>query len=220
MSEMMSFKRYLTDNYPRACQLQRDIVEDATVKAALRNNSLDVALVTSWMTHYNLFQGRTTDQRRRVAMRFLRFAKDADKRANLADRKVLQAAYAKLFRALYDEVNRSWMSATSKLLWCIYPDTVAIYDSFVERALIVMQVLDDGLARFPRIGSPPSVKSVEDIAGATAYYLNYSDMVRHLFERHTGTLNKLRKQYNESYPHDIRIIDKMLWMIGSSRKSV
>ena len=92
------------------------------------------------------------------------------------------------------------MSATSKLLWCIYPDEVVIYDSFVERALVVLQCLERDLAGFPRIGVAPTVKQTADIAAAIKHYMNYQDVVRHILKQYAGVLKLLREKNNEPYP--------------------
>lgn len=138
----------------------------------------------------------------------------------MADRNALEGKYSELFTALFFEVNRSWMSATSKLLWCIYPNEVVIYDAFVKRTLVVMQCLDSELARFPRIGVAPPVAHASNIASAVKHYMNYQDMVKNIFERNSALLSELREKHRETYLHDIRIVDKLLWMIGNPKYPV
>ena len=213
----MSFEAYLRSNYATACKMQRDIVKDETMKSMLVRGDQDINLVKSWMRDYGLFQGITTENRDRIANRFLSFSTSARATASVADRKILEEKYSELFKALFLEVKRSWMSATSKLLWCIYPNEVVIYDSFVKRALVVMQCLDNELANFPRIGVVPKVAREKDIELAVKHYMNYQDVVRYIFERNANTLHELREKHKETYPHDIRIIDKLLWMIGNPK---
>ncbi len=43
-------------------------------------------------------------------------------------------------------------------------------------------------------------------------------IVRRLQTQHGQLLHDLRKHHNELYPYDVRIIDKLLWMIGNPRK--
>jgi hypothetical protein len=198
--------------------MQRDNVNDDKMKFMLRSGKPDVELVKRWMRDYALFQGRTTQERERIAKRFLSFLTSARLTANVSDRKFLEESYTELLTALFLEVNRSWVSATSKLLWCIYPDEVVIYDAFVWRALVVMQCLDNELGNFPRIGVAPPVARESDIALAVKHYMNYQDMVKHLCERYSDILRKLREKHKEAYPHDIRIMDKFLWMIGNPNK--
>lgn len=77
-----------------------------------------------------------------------------------------------------------------------------------------MQWLDSELASFPRIGVAPSVAPGSEIALAVRHYMNYQDMVRHISKRNSSTLNELRAKHKEMYPHDIRILDQLLWMVG------
>ncbi|MBI3530707.1 MAG: hypothetical protein HY067_22405 [Betaproteobacteria bacterium] len=185
----------------------------------LRDGPHDAALVTSWMRDYGLFQGITARNRAAIVARFLRFAHAHKATAHNPNEEEIATLYAALFTALHREVPRSWMSATSKLLWCLYPDTIVIYDTFVHRTLIVMQSIDDDLSAFPRVGAPRSIDGEADIVAATTHYMNYQAMVRRLQTRHWQLLRDLRKRYNESYPYDVRIIDKLLWMIGNPREN-
>jgi hypothetical protein len=125
--------------------MQRDIVKDEAMKLMLARGDQDIHLVKSWMRDYGLFQGITTENRDKIANRFLLFATSIRSTTSVADRKILEEKYSELIRVLFSQINRSWVSATSKLLWCIYPDEVAIYDSFVWRTLVVMQCLDTEL---------------------------------------------------------------------------
>ncbi len=211
----MCLRDFIKTHYASACDLQRGILRDGEMKSMLMSGNSDDRLVMAWMKDYGLFQGIKNEVRKKAAAAFLAFATRHRDSANVTDRAVLAATYRELFAALFSTERRSWLSATSKLLWCIYPDQIVLYDSFVERTLIVMQGLDVELARFTRLGNPPSVKVKADISSAVAYYMNYQDMVRHLFAANVATLRQLRKQHNESYPHDIRIFDKLLWMIGN-----
>ncbi len=198
--------------------MQWDIVKDKDIKLMLAHGNQNIRLVKSWMKDYGLFQGLTTENRDKIANRFLTFSTGVRTTASVSDRKILEEKYTELLTALFLEVNRSWVSATSKLLWCIYPDEVVIYDSFVWRALVVIQCLDTELAKFSRIGVPPPVAHESDIALAVKHYMNYQDMVKDICDRNSALLNELREKHKETYPHDIRIVDKLLWMIGNPNK--
>lgn len=108
------------------------------------------------------------------------------------------------------------MSATSKLLWCLYPRDIVIYDAFVHRALVVLQCVDPDLAGTERIGAAPKINAPTHIDPAVAGYMRYQALVGKLLTVHTPTLNELRLKHKEQYPYDIRIVDKLLWMIGNS----
>ena len=213
----MSFEAYIRSHYVDACELQRNIPEDEEMKSMLARGDQDKDLVKKWMRNYALFQGITTRDREKIAKRFLSFSASAKTIPTVADRTILEERYSRLFTELFSEVKRTWMSATSKLLWCIYPDEVVIYDSFVERALVVMQCLEGSLATFPRIGARPRIKRKADIGAAVKHYMNYQDVVRHILKQYSGALKELREKHKETYPHDIRIVDKLLWMIGNPK---
>lgn len=215
----MSFDAFIRNHYVRACDLQRQIDDrdDNKIKRMLASGNHDKDIVKHWMRGYALFQGITAHDREKIAKRYLAFMASADTPSSIADGMVLESIYSKLFTALFLEVRRSWMSATSKLLWCKYPDQIVIYDSFVERALIVMQCLDGDLVAFARIGVAPKVKHKTDIAAAVEHYMNYQRVVRHILTQHSKILNDLRQKHSEPYPHDIRIVDKLLWMIGNPK---
>lgn len=213
----MDIETYIKSNYVTACKIQRSITKDEKMKSMLQKGDDNEKLVISWMKDYGLFQGITSIHREKVARNFLSFAKNIDSTIDITNKDTLKSIYSKLYKVLFNTVNRSWMSATSKLLWCIYPDNIVIYDSFVERALVVMQCLDPELSKFPRISVAPKVTRKSDIALATNYYMNYQGMVKNLYERNIKILNELRNKYGETYPHDIRIVDKLLWMIGNPK---
>ena len=180
----------------------------------LQSESHDALVVKQWMQHYRLFQGIESGDREKIASRFLAFAALHQTRPSPLDDSAVSKVFSDLLGALYAEVPRGWISATSKLLWCLYPGDVVIYDTFVHRALTVMQCIDSDLTGFNRIGATPTLKGASDIANATKHYVNYQAMVRRLLFRHADLLNELRTQRSETYPYDIRILDKLLWMIG------
>lgn len=47
------------------------------------------------------------------------------------------------------------------------------------------------------------------------HYLGYQSMVRQLQNTHAQLLGALRAQHQEIYPYDVRIMDKLLWMLGN-----
>lgn len=49
------------------------------------------------------------------------------------------------------------------------------------------------------------------------HYLRYQSMVRQLQNTHERLLQGLRVQHQETYPYDVRIMDKLLWMLGNPR---
>lgn len=166
----MSFGAYLESHYVIACNKQRGIPRDTEMVAMLQDGPPNDALVKSWMRDYGLFQGIAGQHRDAITKRFLDFARSHARHSLVTD-EVVKELYADLFTALYLQVPRSWMSATSKLLWCLYPKEFVIYDAFVHRTLVVMQCIDSDLSEFPRIGAAPAINKEADIAPATAHYM-------------------------------------------------
>lgn len=154
----MSFRQYLETRYTAACDMQRGIHRESQMVAMLQSGPPDPTLVQSWMRDYGLFQGITSQNRVAIVDRFLAFAVQHERIPHVPTDAEIQTLYSALFGALYDAVPRSWASATSKLLWCLYPTKVVIYDAFVHRVLVVMQCIDDDLTGFPRIGGRRRLK--------------------------------------------------------------
>jgi len=184
----------------------------------LHNSRQNHNLVKSWMMDYGLFQGINSQNRTAIVNQFLQFVQTLTFNTDNLTIEQIKNNFTELLTKLFQTVNRSWVSATSKLLWCLYPNTIAIYDTFVHRTLAVMQCLDDDLAGFSRIGEQPSIRSTNDIQGAVQHYMNYQAMVRKLLYTHSTLLQELRVQHQETYPYDVRILDKLLWMIGNFRE--
>ena len=214
----MSFKKYLEDKYAVACEMQRQIVEDPLMIDMLRTGGTDHELVKKWMRNYGLFQGIEGDARNKIAKRFLTFAHQ-HRRATRINDATIADLYRELLSSLYKVKSRSWMSATSKLLWCLYPRDIVIYDAFVHRALVALQCVDPDLSGTERIGGAPKIKAPAHIDPAVGAYMRYQALVRMLLHVHTPTLDALRKRHKEQYQYDIRIVDKLLWMIGDSNRA-
>ena len=215
----MSFRLYLETRYATACAMQRAIHRDPQMVAMLREGPHDATLVQAWMREYGLFQGITAPHRNAIVHRFLTFVGEHERHVQEPNTDEIQALYVGLFTALHGQVGRSWVSATSKLLWCLYPNTIVIYDAFVHRALAVMQCIDNDLEGFPRVGQPPKVNGPADIVNAAQHYMNCQAMVRRLLSVQGQLLRELRERHNELYPYDVRIMDKVLWMMGNLREA-
>jgi hypothetical protein len=215
----MSFKNYLHKYYVTACEMQRQEGNDLLMVQMLRDKSEDLVLVQKWMRSYGLFQGINTQQRLDIARAFMLYARNSLTTGALNEMENIESHYKGLLIALHQTVGRGWMSASSKLLWCAFPNDYVIYDAFVHSVLIVLQCVDDDLSSFSRIGVAPRIKDLSDIEAAVQFYMNYQAMVKHLQTIHQSDLDELRKTHKETYEYDIRIIDKLLWMIGDAKRT-
>lgn len=173
----MSLIDFIESNYQAACEMQRSIEKDSKMKEMLANSLRDEALVYSWMLDYGLFQGIKAEDRKIVVNKYFSSLPNLSNLEKGQERKIIEDNFRYLFTELYTAVNRKWLSATSKLLWCSYPDHVVIYDAFVERALVILQGLTPYLASLPRIKTSASVKQASDIEAVIRFYKNYQNMV-------------------------------------------
>lgn len=195
--------------------MQRGINKDIAMKKMISDGVNDKSLLFSWMRDYGLFQGIKAESRNAIVDKYFSLVPIFLPLSKGQERRQVEDCFHLLLSEFYNTVNRKWLSAASKLLWCSYPDHVVIYDSFVERALVILQGIESYLAPLPRIESSPKIKSGSDIEKALKFYMNYQDMVIAIHHRYEPNLKALRKKHSETYPHDIRIIDKLLWMLGN-----
>ena len=212
----MPFTAFLAEHYNDACESQRSIKRDIEIVEALNRGTVTPKLVRDWMQQYRLFQGVDTSTRTAVAKEFLKHARTLKTRRSPLSRTETQSLFKELLVVLFRKTGRGWISGASKLLWCKYPSDFVIYDSFVHRALIVLQSVDMNLKPFAKVGWPPALKTTSDIDGAVHHYMKYQDMVKHLRAVHQPTLDRLRSDRRETYPYDIRIVDRLLWKIGDA----
>ena len=212
----MNLENAIRRHYTLACALQRDLDPkgDSEMKLIMQGRSaFDAQCVKKWMQGYGLFQGITNSERDRIVKtvsRYLNKAKPSG--VGISHRAAISGEFSFLFAELYHTKNRMWLAATSKLLWCVYPDDIVMYDSFVERFVTVMQWFEDDLLSLQPLGNVPQLTSPADIPLITAYYMGYQDRVFRLFKKYRGILKELRRANHETYPHDIRIFDKILWI--------
>ena len=84
----------------------------------------------------------------------------------------------------------------------------------MHRSLVVLQGLTPYLAEMPRLGNAPSLKYGTDILALVDFYMNFRKMIVAILKHHQTQFDELRKKYSEEYPYDIRILDKLLWLLG------
>ncbi|HHC7385313.1 hypothetical protein [Vibrio parahaemolyticus] len=206
---------FIESNYITICNIQKSLHFDQKMKEMARKNQFDSLFVKDWMRNYGLFQGISGDDRELIVQVYIENICDVVDGRNPTEPSDLKDMFNELHSLFYAAVPRKWLSAVSKLLWCSFPDDIVIYDSFVERALVVLQPLLPELHNYPRIGESTKPKNKNDIPLITSFYIRYCAMVYEIFVLHEKQLHQLREVHSEQYPHDIRIIDKALWILGS-----
>lgn len=92
-----------------------------------------------------------------------------------------------------------------------------IYDAFVERAISILQCVDEDLAKPPRLNYLPNVKDEKDMNLVAKHYMNYQSLVKILATKHKSLIDVLKISANSCYDYDLRIVDKILWIIGDMK---
>lgn len=207
-------KQFVESNYKEVCKIQRSFDHDGKMQDMLAKKDLDERAVLDWMRGYGLFQGIPTVNRIQIVEVYKEniFA-FVDLKGSLGNGEV-EKLFSVLLKSFYEAVPRKWISAVSKLLWCSFPDDIAIYDAFVHRSLIVLQGVTPYLAEMPRLGDSPRLRSGKDIPRLVDFYMNYRAMIVAIQKHHQDQLDALRKKYSEPYAYDLRILDKLLWLLG------
>jgi len=204
--------QFIESNFEKVLKIQSGFSHDAEMVSSIKSEALTEKMVKDWMRVYGLYQGLNNEVRNNVAKAFIEFAYENNNGNGLN----VEIKFQELHSKLKDVAQRNWISATSKLLWCIDPYNVVIYDSFVERAIGVLQCLDVSLAKFPRLNSVPNAKNDPQSEKITKFYMNYQNMVKNVKDSNDVVIQKLKKKYKSEYKYDIRMIDKLLWLMGSS----
>ena len=186
----MSFRSYIESHYVEAHAEHRNVKWDRQILAMLGARTRDARVVKTWMQAYELVRGINGEDRDKAANCFLDFA----------------ATHQRLHSPLSN-------------------------DAFVHSTLTVMQCIDGDLSGFEaKIGRPPAPGDTTEAknsypVNAKGHYMAYQSMVRKLCSSHAGLLAELKAHKADelrladwSIKHeihsDIRIIDKLLWMIG------
>lgn len=203
-------EQFIKSNFKKVRVIQEGFDHDLAMIHGIKSKSLNTDMVLKWMTSYGLFQGIRTEERTTVAKEFIDFANQIQNFENIN----IEQNFYDLHSQFCKVKMRKWISATSKLLWCAFPDQIVIYDAFVGRTMAVLQCLDEDLAKLPRLNYPPSVINERDIESLTNYYMNYQNLVKVLVSKYQNTINALRKESQSNYKYDLRIMDKILWLMG------
>ena len=209
-------EEFIKSNYCEAIKIQEGFDHDKEMVESIKNKSLSNGMVKDWMRKYGLFQGIKNEIRIKIADEFINFAESKSGR----DYKInLEKDFRELHSIFCKIKKRKWLSATSKLLWCINPNDIVIYDAFVERVISVLQCIDKDLAKLPRINYPPKIKDDTNGLLMTKHFINYSNIVKELLRKHQILLDELKKQTNSDYQYDLRILDKLLWIMGDLKSN-
>lgn len=216
INKNIMIKDFIKSNFEKVIEIQNSFDHDSKMIKYAANKSLNNDMVKSWMTQYNLFQGINNESRINIANAFINYNENIKSDNSINIKTHFQDLHLELFKIN----NRKWLSATSKLLWCLYPNQIVIYDSFVEKAVTVLQCIDPDLVLLPRISNCPKLKNESDIELVTDYYMNYQDIVKKILFKNQDIITEMKSKYDLKYNYDIRIIDKLLWLLGDADSTI
>lgn len=207
-------QEFIKSNFHEAVKIQTSFGHDQQMVDAVQNEALTAEMVKDWMRKYGLFQGIKKDVREKIANEFIAFTTNN----KTFGENEIPDKFQNLHEILKSIENRKWLSATSKLLWCINPKEVVIYDAFVERSILILQCLDEDLAKFPRMNTPPNARKDFESQNMTKYYMNYQNLVKSLYERNKDVIQDLKSKSTINYEYDLRVLDKLLWIMGNFKE--
>jgi len=206
---------FLQSNFNKAIEMQLEIKHDPPIVKAIQKGAVTRETVKSWMRKYGLLRGISAQEQDKVADAFIDFS---NHNRNFSERDIAEV-FRRLHQKLKSASERSWLSATSKLMWCMQPDIIVIYDRFVFQSILVLQCLDKELATYPRIGQPIAGRRDQDSVQTTAFYMNYQDMVKAIYRRNRQLIQDLKNNQSSRYDYDLRLLDKILWMMGNANET-
>ena len=198
---------------------------DHLMISGCKTNTLNEDLVVNWMTRYNLFQGKKRESRHLIASEFIAYNSGVDNiesQSELDIREHFSDLHYKLYEiSIKNQIpQKKWLSATSKLLWCMFPSQIVIYDSFVVRAITILQCMHRELAEFNRVtNGPRKLENSRDLDLLTEHYMNYQNLVKKIYVANEDVISDMKQAYGLDYEYNIRLIDKFLWLMGDSGSS-
>tara|TARA_R110000772_G_scaffold154334_2_gene265304 strand:- start:1101 stop:1778 length:678 start_codon:yes stop_codon:yes gene_type:complete len=210
---------FIDSNYFYACKTQRSFEHDLQMINMHKSMCIDKIIVKKWMRDYGLFQGITNKGRDGIVDIYSETIFQLTKGVSSPNSDEIAKQFNTLLLNFYGVVPRKWISAVSKLLWCSYPSSIVIYDAFVHRSLIILQGFYPSLANMPRLSNSSKIRKIEDIQSLVNFYIDYQSIAKELLNLHQSQFNLLRNKYSEQYEYDIRILDKLLWLLGGPGQS-
>ena len=194
-------RRYVDDAISAQIKDHRDHDRIAIQALQQRDQDNRHGVLREWLTWYRVFQGLKNEERGRVTKAVLTLVDRLDCKTVCRNQSTIMATCDRLNEACGKEVRRradggkrDMTSLASKALWCRFPDKVPIYDSFAQRALWVLSRLCETV--------PPSQGS------------EYERFARMWFALYPKALPIIEGANMYGYRYEVRIFDKILWLIG------
>jgi hypothetical protein len=199
---MLSFEKVIRRYGKEAVRLQveESKKDDDPALEALSNRRLPerAEAIQTWLNAYNVFQGIEGSKRVAVAAEILKWADSPNRAKSLTTLDLIVKGHSELAKicSRAEGRERKFVSLASKVLWLRYPDTVPMFDSFAQRALWAINKFDpNGLQTFTQRDE----------------YGQFVEVWQSLYVQHSIELAKLNTR---GYPYQVRIFDKILWLVG------
>lgn len=228
----MALSRFIQQNYVTAAAMAKDNNElDEQMLSSVKQGAYDAQLVKRWMTSYQLFQGFNARQRSKISHAYTEVAPWLPRFTNPPPEDKLTGAFLTVLEILDNAghvgVNnkaRKWLSAASKLLWCHYPHDIPMYDRFVFQAMTTLQGVEPALFHAERLGvlKPKNNRESADqfYKREAQHYLRYRRAILAVYASYSELLDDLRSKYNVAYPYDLRLLDKLLLILGNPSRDI
>ena len=186
--------------------------DDEAIQAARTKSDSEpirIDKIRHWLQSYEVFQYLPGPQRSDIAAAVLCWADSQDKSTRLTTEDALCEAHACLMGECVRAFGkkRDFKSLASKALWLCYPDDVPIFDSFAQRGLWVLSKMDSGI-------TPLTDDVLKNIAPLPENpdYRQFVHIWKILYDRSTQKIDTIEKR---GYHYPVRVVDKILWIIGS-----
>ncbi|MCB2213193.1 hypothetical protein KQI52_13850 [bacterium] len=158
----MLLESYFRENYCDVCNTQNSFDHDKKLVKSMLNGNVKHRDLKEWMRVYGLFQGIKSEDRDTIVNNFIDYNNNHIRILDV-DLHTYFEVFGDIFDILYNAKKRMWISASTKLMWLMYPDETIIYDSFVFRSVVIIQSLDSELSKLPKIGNRPTINSIKNL---------------------------------------------------------
>jgi len=173
--------------------------EDEAVIGALNNRNQSAAVrhneVLKWLRYYGVLQGLNTANRDAVANIIVEFADTRGATEDPLSEVEIIGEFDNLHNRCKSIVARRLTSLTSKALWCCYPHSIPLFDSYARRSLWVISRL---------MGLDRPAGNDDDIP-----YTRFVSVWLNLYRGVSIDDDRLG-----GYPYKVRVFDRILWIIG------
>lgn len=199
----------LTDNFIRneLEKFDRDNRQDVEIVHAIGDGKMEwadrEAQLRNWLAIMGVIRFFPAKTREKIVTQILEYADGSRPSGPLGSKAAILSEYEKLRQRIQSAVGlgqgaskpRGVTSLSSKALWCCYPHDVPMFDAHANKALQV-------ISRLCWLAPAPS----------QIPYARYVDVWLQLYDKLKPFIDQADLK---GYPYRIRVLDKLLWHLGS-----